>query len=130
MMRYRRTRASTADGSISKSWSSGVDGPQEQQQQQQPLPPRVTIYQNPSKAGASAGPQQMGTTMAGQSGQMGAAATGGAGGSSGGFLGSGWMTGDRPKSAGRYHSHRWLFLDICSRFFLFVVIYGVLVKLK
>ena len=104
MMRYRRTRASTADGSVSKSWSSGVDGPQQaqqqqQQQQQQPLPPRVTIYQNPSKSGGV--PQQMGTTMSGAAGGVGG--PGGAPNSaaaSSGFLGSGWMGGDRPKSAG------------------------------
>merc|ERR1711871_1361894 len=67
LMRYRRTRASTADGSMEKSWTGGDGQPSTSMGA-----PRITVYQNPSKA-----PQQ------------------GKGG-----LGSGWMGGDRPKSAG------------------------------
>ena len=79
LMRYRRTRTGTnGDGSVEKSWNSG-----EQQGNGNGVvagagAPRITVYQNPTKA------PQVGQQAA----------------SAGGFLGSGWLTSDRPKSAG------------------------------
>jgi hypothetical protein len=70
LMRYSRTR--TDGGSVEKSWNSGNPG------DAAAAAPRITVYQNPSKAPQA---QQQ--------------STGG-----GGFLGSGWLGSDRPKSAG------------------------------
>ena len=48
LMRYRRNRATTTDGSVEKSWASG--DPNAATAGQTSGAPRVTLYQNPTKA--------------------------------------------------------------------------------